>query len=239
MEASVVANKPELVIPYLNREMFREACKRAKSEIEAILARDGATWGPQYVQVRVWNPRNNVIYTRRFGRWQPWKDAWGPRKDFGKIAEAKLFTSWKYRMDTCDLTDQYVDEIMRDKEGRPYTGGIFRNGMATSASGALGTTDHEISEVLSYEILAGELKDGCHLLARCEAYLECPDCSEDDEGSEIRVEMRNNNLYLVRVSDGERSDLPFYMENVNGLVKLTGGNEYPLDVLRITRKAAA
>lgn len=225
-------------ILHLTRKKFREACKTATPEIEALLAEEGSTWGPKYVRTRVLNTMNGAVYEKTFGRFQPWQNAWGPQKNFDHIARAKVWASYVHKMDTRDLTDQFVPKVMRDKDNKPYVGGIYRNGFSTGTSGAYGPVDHQIDEIVNFHLVANELKNGCRFMARCEMYSSCPDCEDDDAGSEVTVEIYNDLLYLVRMSDDTRSQYPFDVENSGGNVKLTGGNEFDLDILRITKSAA-
>lgn len=238
MGGSTTGSLQEIKLPipvpilHLTREKFRAACRSAEPEIKALLAKEGSTWGPKYVRTRMINPTNGAVYEKTFGRFQPWQNAWGPKKNFDHIARAKVWASYVHKMDTRDLTDQFVPKVMRDKNDKPYVGGIYRNGFSTGTSGAFGPIDHQIDEIVNFHLIANELKDGCQLIVRCEN----PGCRNGEH--EVQVEVYKDEIHIINVANGRR--LPYSLDvfNSNGQVKLNKNNMHALNIIRITRAAA-
>lgn len=234
MGGSTTGSLQEIKLPipvpilHLTREKFRAACKSAEAEILALLAEEGSTWGPKYVRTRMINPTNGAVYEKTFGRFQPWQNAWGPKKNFDHIARAKVWASYVHKMDTRDLTDQFVPKVMRDKEGKPYVGGIYRNGFSTGTSGAYGPVDHKIDEIINSRLIDNELVVGACFVGTC------PGGHEEEV---IILDRQENTLYLRRLSDQYCYRDPFQIERIYGMVFLHDP-DCSVNVVRITKNAA-
>jgi len=130
----------------LTEELVRKAIALATPSINAILWTKGTTWGPKWVAIAFSGPWLDEPVTAIVGDVEEWKEEWGKPKSFEAIALAKLQTAFGKG----DYTGHMVAcTPWRLVEGDYlYRGGVFRDGLAASASGAYGETDEGIAEIV-------------------------------------------------------------------------------------------
>lgn len=131
-------------------ELIREAIELVAPTAEAILATEGCTWGPKWVEGRVDVPKLGLT-DFRFGKKTEWDSVWGEKRDFVPIAMKKLEVVKRL----CKNTSVVVATspwLLRDGEYL-YPGGVYRDGIAAAASGAVGWVDEVLAEMVVSAII--------------------------------------------------------------------------------------
>ncbi|KKQ46293.1 MAG: hypothetical protein US63_C0003G0006 [Candidatus Moranbacteria bacterium GW2011_GWC2_37_8] len=145
----------------IDEALVREAIKLAQPTVAAILAHNGATWGPKWVTGRVMAPG---LETDKFefefssdGPKEEWNSGWGDPLRFYDVAEKKLAVAEREKTSTSVVV---ATRAWCLEEGEYlFPGGVHRDGISVSASGAKGRADEAIAEVvLSLIIMLANLK---------------------------------------------------------------------------------
>jgi len=133
----------------IDEALVREAIKLAQPTVAAILAHNGATWGPKWVTGRVMAPGLETDkFEFEFSSDGP-KEEWNSEKKLAVAEREKTSTSVVVATRAWCLEEgEYL-----------FPGGVHRDGISVSASGAKGRADEAIAEVvLSLIIMLANLK---------------------------------------------------------------------------------
>jgi hypothetical protein len=131
----------------LTEAMVRGAIELVRSTAEVILGAIDTTWGPRWVEGRVKVPGVEKILKFDFGTTdREWNPEWGKEKYFGEIAEAKLRVVEREGVNTRIVVATRPWKL-KPGEGL-YSGGAVRDGICVAVSGAKGTTDEAIAEMV-------------------------------------------------------------------------------------------
>ena len=129
----------------ITEEMVKRAISLAVPSAKAILAAEGMTWGPRWVEGFVTAPGLGEI-PFRFGEVTKWNPKWGDERDFQPIAYKKLQLAKRTGDDTSIVVSVCPWQI---QEGEYlYPGGVSRFGISAGASGAKGRTDEALADIL-------------------------------------------------------------------------------------------
>lgn len=132
----------------ITNDLIKKALEMARPTAEVILATDGMTWGPKWVEGFLRAPGIDGEVPFKFGNVTEWDEAWGPKEksDFSGIAMEKL-----------DLADSFGTETSRIVSVAPwiipdgaylYQGGASDQGISVGVSGARGWVDECISQIV-------------------------------------------------------------------------------------------
>ena len=145
----------------LTQEMIAKAIELVRPSAEKILNTEGTTWGPRCVAgwIAIRDPQI-LLNSFTFGTTkdtQDWKPEWGEYKDFVRIADSKLQVVLREGMSTRLVI---ATQPWKLKAGEYlYPGGVIRGDICVAASGAKGSTDEAIAEmVLSVIIMLAQLE---------------------------------------------------------------------------------
>ncbi|NTU66322.1 MAG: hypothetical protein HGB08_00160 [Candidatus Moranbacteria bacterium] len=141
----------------ITEEMVREGVRLAMPAIDAILAKEGTTWGPKLVMWCVKIPGSeNDIHGESFGesaRWtdKNWEEGWESTGKFLAIARKKLAVAERERIATSVVA---ATRPWCLEEGEfLYPGGVYCDGVSVAVSGAKGETDEAIAWLILNAIL--------------------------------------------------------------------------------------
>jgi hypothetical protein len=129
-------------------EIFAEAVRLTDKYAQALLARQGMTWGPRYVRAVARLPQQEELFEATLGFPQEWDPAWGDDEvDFGPIARNKLAQALR-----AGASGRAKWELPWFLERGDYlaAGGVATTdrGVAVGVSGAYGLVDEAIAMVL-------------------------------------------------------------------------------------------
>lgn len=130
----------------LTEELVRRAIKIVRPAAEEILKTETAVWGPRWVEGRVMAPGVKEVAEFLFGWVDTWDPEWGERRDFGKIAEAKLRVAEREGVNT-SIVVALRPWNLKEGEGL-YAGGAVRDGICVAVSGAKSAADEAIAEMV-------------------------------------------------------------------------------------------
>ena len=134
----------------ITKEMVKEAIELVTPSAKAILAADGATWGPCWVEGFVSVPGLADI-PFRLGHKTDWDSTWGEERDFAPIAKAKLQVAKRLSDDTSIITAICPWQLQENEY--LYPGGCSRYGISAATSGAKGRTDEALATLVVYTIM--------------------------------------------------------------------------------------
>ena len=133
----------------IDEKLIKEAIALARPSIVAILNKKGATWGPKWVAGYVKAPGMDKLIDFEFTsyrKFKPWKAKWGKKEDFYNIARKKLEASDREKMSTRSIV-AFRPQCLKKGEFL-YPGGVNRYGVSVGISGARGSADEGIAEIL-------------------------------------------------------------------------------------------
>jgi hypothetical protein len=143
----------------LTVEMIRKAVELVRPSANKILKTKGTTWGPRWVMGYIaLRDRKATVIPFTFGTFsEDWREEWGKYKNFNEIALAKLEVVLREGMST-RLVVATQPWSLRPGEYL-YPGGVIRGNICVAVSGANGSTDEAIAEmVLSAIIMLAQLE---------------------------------------------------------------------------------
>jgi len=148
-------------------EMVKKAVELVMPAANEILASEGTTWGPKWVEIWIQAPgvEQPLAFAYGLGDLNKWNPEWGARLDFGEIAAAKLQVITREHADSGHVV---IRTPWQFEEGEYlYAGGIVREGIYVAVSGAKEAVDTAIAEMvasaiamLAYLETAKRLKEG-------------------------------------------------------------------------------
>lgn len=133
----------------IDEKLIREAIDLARPSVAAILNKKGATWGPKWVGGFIKVPGLDKLIDFEFTsylKFRPWKAKWGKKEDFFNIAKRKLEASDREKMSTRSIV-AFRPQCLKKGEFL-YPGGVNRYGISVGISGARGSADEGIAEIL-------------------------------------------------------------------------------------------
>ena len=136
----------------INEEMIKKAIDLIKPTAEKILENPDFIWGPGWVAVCIIIPGyEDDVFKFEYGNAQNWQPEWKKtRQEFEQIAESKVLVASRARCNT-SIVVAATPWLLRDREYL-YPGGVFHNGISVGVSGAKGTTDELIAELVANSI---------------------------------------------------------------------------------------
>lgn len=130
----------------ITEELVWRAIGLATPSALEILASEGTTWGPQWVEGFVDAPGLEEPISFIFGESTSWDDDWGEFRSFSEIAITKLDVADREGLPT-SVVAATMPWVLDEGEYL-YAGGTTRNGITVATSGAKGRTDEGLAEIL-------------------------------------------------------------------------------------------